>query len=261
MKHRAFTLIELLVVIGIIAVLIGLLLPVLASARDSARGSACLSNQRQLMIAVHNYAGDHDDRIPYGPEEPGGGQLNGGDDFYVVNGMTTSLISDKNGRPVGAGLMLADHLSAVPEVLFCPGSDQDVLIREELDAVGTGSAISGYIYRHAGNTLGSLVNQNFNGVPMNGAPKLSQLGNNVNGDPISALFADNNFILTPGSSFYTFFHRSNHERSFVNLAYADGHAESRNNSDGRYEANIVGTNIYAAIDKMLGIFNEADRPQ
>ncbi|XAM00183.1 prepilin-type N-terminal cleavage/methylation domain-containing protein [Phycisphaeraceae bacterium D3-23] len=261
MKHLAFTLIELLVVISIIAVLIGLLLPVLVSARASARGSVCLSNQRQLLTGVHQYAGDHDDRIPYGPEEPGGGQLNGGDDFYVVNGMTTSLISDKNGYPVGAGLMLEDYLSEVPEVLFCPGSDQDVLIQEELDAVGTGSAISGYIYRHAGNTLGSLVNQNFNGVPMNGPPKLSQLGTNVNGDPITALFADNNFILTPGSSFYTFFHRSNHKRSFVNIAFADGHAESRDNNDGRYEANIIGTDIYTAIDKMLGVFNAADRPE
>jgi prepilin-type N-terminal cleavage/methylation domain-containing protein/prepilin-type processing-associated H-X9-DG protein len=54
--HKAFTLIELLVVISIIALLIGLLLPALAAARDTARSSACLSNLRQVGIALTMYA-------------------------------------------------------------------------------------------------------------------------------------------------------------------------------------------------------------
>ncbi len=59
--RRAFTLIELLVCLAIIAVLTALLLPTLASARDTARSATCLSNQRQLVLAWTTYANDHRD--------------------------------------------------------------------------------------------------------------------------------------------------------------------------------------------------------
>lgn len=62
--QKAFTLIELLVVISIIALLIGILLPALAAAREAARDMQCKSNQRQLAIAVNNYAVDNKDKLP-----------------------------------------------------------------------------------------------------------------------------------------------------------------------------------------------------
>ena len=55
---RAFTLVELLLVIAIIALLVSIALPVLASARKSARTTLCVSNMRQLALASQNYAGD-----------------------------------------------------------------------------------------------------------------------------------------------------------------------------------------------------------
>src|SRR5688572_23629146 len=60
----AFTLVELLVVIGVIAVLIGLLLPVLSKARAAANRAACLSNIRQLGVGVLMYCNDNGGWFP-----------------------------------------------------------------------------------------------------------------------------------------------------------------------------------------------------
>lgn len=61
----AFTLIELLVVISIIGVLAGLLLPTLGRAKEAGRSTACLSNLRQIGLALQLYVDDHNNRLPY----------------------------------------------------------------------------------------------------------------------------------------------------------------------------------------------------
>ncbi|MFB3880881.1 MAG: prepilin-type N-terminal cleavage/methylation domain-containing protein [Armatimonadota bacterium] len=85
-RRRGFTLIELLVVIAIIGILAAMVFPVFARARESARKAVCLSNVKNIALAIQMYLSDNNDTLP--PDEhrqdvfdyfnsyPGGGQAN-----------------------------------------------------------------------------------------------------------------------------------------------------------------------------------------
>ncbi|MDR3708811.1 MAG: DUF1559 domain-containing protein [Capsulimonadaceae bacterium] len=72
-RRSGFTLIELLVVIAIIAILAAILFPVFAQAREKARGTACLSNEKQIGLALMQYLQDNDEKFVNGVDGWGNG--------------------------------------------------------------------------------------------------------------------------------------------------------------------------------------------
>jgi prepilin-type N-terminal cleavage/methylation domain-containing protein/prepilin-type processing-associated H-X9-DG protein len=82
---HAFTLVELLVVIGIIAILIAILMPALTNARRSSNTVKCLSNLRQVGIAVQMYAGDFKGMMPVTRQDAPPGKS--GDTYYWMDAL------------------------------------------------------------------------------------------------------------------------------------------------------------------------------
>jgi prepilin-type N-terminal cleavage/methylation domain-containing protein/prepilin-type processing-associated H-X9-DG protein len=124
-KKRGFTLIELLVVIAIIALLMAVLMPALRAARELARGSNCLSNQRSLVLACTMYANDNDNRI-----------VRGHVDRNNLNSPMWALPPlDATGAYMSGTPLLEDRIRGIkrgalyayinnPEMYHCPGDNR-----------------------------------------------------------------------------------------------------------------------------------------
>ena len=252
LSERAFTLVELLVVIAIIAILAALLLPAMAAAKANSKRITCISNLRQIGVAVRNYSIDYGGLIPYGPEAP---PIMNPIDLYTSTGAPTSLISLAGGAPVGLGLMLPGTLASQPKVLFCPGSDQPVDEEAQLKQVGIGQAQCSYYYRHAGNT--NLFNTPSNTFVPNNI-KLDNLGNNGNGQPIRALAIDTEFLCPAGWTVFNVTPSTHHQQRFADILFSDGHAVSRPNANGQFTVDLTLANSEQAFATILGVLEQAD---
>src|SRR5213083_1324079 len=98
-KATGFTLVELLVVIGIIALLVGILLPALGRARESANKLKCMSNLRTLGQGLFMYAGDNRGSLPYGFVDAGAAAY--GINVDKASDWTQLLLNELAKKPVG----------------------------------------------------------------------------------------------------------------------------------------------------------------
>jgi prepilin-type N-terminal cleavage/methylation domain-containing protein/prepilin-type processing-associated H-X9-DG protein len=174
-KRPGFTLLELLIVIAIMAILAAILFPVLAQAREQARTARCLSNARQVGLAMMMYVQDYDEVIL---------------PWFVPTGQAPQLSSpDPLARRADTKIwsQLVQPYLKNSQVLYCPSFDEQSLIKNAARPQCDGARIrslfpGGYYYSHYGLAF-SLVGGNCRPD----SPRFAYPGNDVRYAPIKTL--------------------------------------------------------------------------
>jgi prepilin-type processing-associated H-X9-DG protein/prepilin-type N-terminal cleavage/methylation domain-containing protein len=213
-QRNAFSLVELLVVIGILAVVLGLLLPAVSVVRQSARSTVCLSNLRQMAAAATDYAVRNGGSYPPAQwSDPSGGAVVMEWDF-----------SKQAGQVTGPGFLWAPQ--PVTAVQQCPAF--------EGSAQSAGDRFTGYNYNtsYIGRGTGEL-----NPVPARVAQVKRPSRTLLFGDGQWRLGA-NKYMRSPlrspseypayadGSAARAAGTQGFRHRGATNAAFCDGHAES-----------------------------------
>jgi len=130
-RPLAFTLIELLVVMSVIGILAGLLLPAMSRAKEAGRSTACLSNLRQVGLALQLYVQDNQNRLPFMRDRAPG-----------TNALSTNALP----ALPSPDLVLSNQLGS-GKVWRCP-SDREQLFEQTASSYGWNSLLNGQEAEH-----------------------------------------------------------------------------------------------------------------
>ncbi len=218
-RSSQFTLVELLVVVAIIAILVALLLPALRAARVAAMDAVCRGNQRQIVMTMHNYAGDFGGIFPAVPNGSRGGGL------YYSYWAHQSWGGD-SANLVTTPIMLTPGYLADFESWFCPlnrFADKEnhdyVKWRTWHDIWWSGAKLPNYPgYRYCSYYTPQPWNKTtaYNDVTVSGARSRYSGPTRTTDDPAMALVCDTNLQASPdpGDYYRTMVHDWNASGNF-----------------------------------------------
>ncbi len=207
-NKRSFTLIELLVVIAIIAILAALLLPALKQAQETAKSIKCLSNEKQISLAMFSYADEWDDYLPnmtaWGIKETA--------DYYS-NAWVVHVSKYTSGKNVST-------ISAVANTIFeCPNYLQTSNLNGTVNGwIGNNYAVNCRIYIPPGAPPWQFARLS------RASAKASAVYLMGDGGIYNSVFC----LCKYDHNHYSCRHMN---KKLINCAYVDGHAESLTRSD------------------------------
>lgn len=228
-RGAGFTLVEMMVVIAVMAIIAALLIPALNNGRERGKAVYCLNNFRQLGLALHGYAADHEDVLPGNMGKEGIQETVAKGEYanWVNNVMTWELDADNTNTWVQATTGLGREAGSSWKIFKCPSDralsdiQKSAGWKERVRSVSMNAMVG-----NAGEFMASGVNTNnpsyVQFMRMSDVPDPSRIFTFIEEHPDSI---NDGYFLNRFNTFQWIDLPASFHNRGANLAYVDGHAE------------------------------------